>query len=189
MLHLWLLQQIDDAAALGRTAAAGHLFDVSGKAIIECQFLAALDRAFAHIEDVAAGIPGAEVGVATVIDDLSAAAAHGTIECPVIVEREEIGDGAVAAALGLFAADAFAGVLNHFAVGRNTLPGIDSTPVNLRFPNGELELRVTRVDGWFLDENGSHVYLWFNKLYRRNGLWRNFFEKIGSADQKYQSAA
>src|ERR1035437_5690808 len=78
--RLSLLHQVDDAAAGLGAAAALHLFDVPGEAVVHHQFLAAANGALADVEDVALGVHGAEIGVTTVVDDLGAAAAERAIE-------------------------------------------------------------------------------------------------------------
>src|SRR5450759_4854259 len=159
-----LLGQVDDAAAGLGAAAALHLFDVLGEAVVHRQFLAAANGALAHVEDVALGVHGAEIGVATVVDDLGAAAAERAIERPVIVECEEVGDRSIAAPLGLAAADSLARVLDDLAPRGDGFPGVDPAPVDIGLADGELEPGVPWIDRRFSDENGSHD-LWFIRLY------------------------
>src|ERR1039458_7474029 len=96
-----MLEQVDDAAAVFGAAAALHLFDVLGEAVIHRQFLASADGALAHVEDVALDVHGAEIGIATVVDDLGARAAERPVERPIIVQREKVSDLPIAPPLGL----------------------------------------------------------------------------------------
>jgi hypothetical protein len=88
-----------------------------------------------------------------VIDVLSAATAHRAVERPVIVKREKVDHAPLllAAAPGLYPADAFAGVLDHLAARRDALGGIDAPPVNLRGLDFQPETRIGLIDGrsWF----------------------------------------
>ncbi len=92
-----------------------------------------------------------DIGLATVVDVLSAAAADGAVARPVVIEREKVRSCAPAPSLrrtGLFAADAFAGVLDDLAARRDALGGIDPPTVNLRGLDLEPEIRVVLINGW-----------------------------------------
>src|SRR5262249_20885593 len=81
--------------------------------------------------------------------EFSPAAAYRTVERPVVVQREQVDHLVlrIAAALGFFAADALAGVLDHFAARGNVLTCGDTPAVDLRAPDNQLETGVFRVDG------------------------------------------
>jgi len=90
--------------------------------------------------------PGAEVGVAGVIDVFGSAAADRAIETPVAVDGEQVDEiGRFGAALGLLAADAFAGVLDDLALGRDALAGVDAPTMNFGLGNAQLKAGVPRV--------------------------------------------
>src|ERR1035438_1624224 len=113
-----LLRQVDHAAAGLGAASALHPFDVLVEAVVHRQLLAAPDGALAHVEDVALQVHGAQIGIATMVDDLGARAAERAVERPVIVQREEVSHRPIAPPLGLAAADSLARVLDDLAAGR-----------------------------------------------------------------------
>src|SRR5450432_1084817 len=136
------LLQIDCPAAGFGAAAARHGPDVLRETVVHRQFFTEPDRPLAHIEDVSSEGPGAQVGLATVIDDFGAGTAEGAVQGPVVVEREQVGDVARAALLGFAAADFFTRILDDFAAGRDALPGVDPAPVDPRSTDGEFEAGV-----------------------------------------------
>ncbi len=85
------------------------------------------------------------VGFATMIDDFCAAAAEGAVEGPIFIQREQIGVLALAAFFGFTAVEAFAGVLDHFAIRRDAFLGVNAKAVNLRFANREFEFSVLGI--------------------------------------------
>ena len=135
-----------DAAATGRTAGArGSIADIL-EVVIDGEFFAGFDRAQTHVNDVALHDARDHVGLTTVIDDFRAAAAEGAIEGPVFVEREQVGVLALAALLGFAAIEAFAGVLDHLAVGGDAFFGVDAETVNLGFANREFVAGVLGIN-------------------------------------------
>jgi len=61
--------EIDGAAAFRGAATARHFLDLLGEQVIHREFFAGLDGALAEVEDVALEDAGAEVGIATVVDE------------------------------------------------------------------------------------------------------------------------
>src|SRR5215831_3550645 len=116
--------EIDGTAAALGPAQARDLLDIGGEAVVYGEFLPWMNHPAAHVEDVPLEIPGAQVGLAAMIDDLCAAAAHCAVEGPVVVQSEEIRQITSAAALGLAAADLLSRVLDHLPVGWYLLNGI-----------------------------------------------------------------
>lgn len=101
--------------------------------------------------------PGAQIGVAGVIDVLGSAAAYRTIDGPIIVEGEEIVHGARIALPGFGAADALSGVLDDFAASRDGLFGEDAVAVDGRRSDAEAETDVFRVEARGLGIEASDV--------------------------------
>lgn len=90
--------------------------------------------------------PGAQIGVAGVIDVLGSAAAYRTIDGPIIVEGEEIVHGARIALPGLGTADALTGVLDDLAAAGDEFFGEDAVAVDGRRSDAEAETDVLRVE-------------------------------------------
>src|ERR1022692_3383169 len=151
-----LLRQVDHAAAGLGAASALHPFDVLVEAVIHRQLLAAADGALANVEDVALQVHGAQVGIATVVDDLGARAAECAVERPVIVQREQVSHRPSVPPLGLAAADSLARVLDDLAPSRDGFLGVDPAPVDLGLAYGESELGQSWIDRRCLDEHASH---------------------------------
>lgn len=114
-------QQVDGAPAIPGAAQTRDALDVFGKTIIDGQLFAPPYRPLTHVENMLLEVPGTQVRIATMVDDFGPAAAERSVERPVIIEREEIGDVAIPAPFGFPAADLFAGVLNDLATRWNWL--------------------------------------------------------------------
>ncbi len=79
------------------------------------------------------------------IDVFGSRAAHGSIDCPIVIQSKEIDEiGRLSPALRLDTADSFARVFDHLASGRNGLASVDSPAVNPG--RGELQGKI-RVFG------------------------------------------
>src|SRR5437879_5468285 len=87
---------------------------------------------------------------------LRSAGAERAVERPIIVEGEEVSDGAISPPLGLAAADSLACVLDDFPLRRDGLLGIDPAPVNFGLADGKFKLSVSWIDRRFPDQNGCH---------------------------------
>ena len=135
------LFEVDGPAAQSRPAFAGYVFNVFGEMVIDGQLLAFADRAAAHVKNMAFPDNGDNVRVAAVVDVFGAAAAHGAVESPVIIEREQIDHPRllIAAPLRLAAADAFSGVLDDLPSRGNVFAGVNPPPVDLRRPDQQSE--------------------------------------------------
>ena len=148
---LTLLDPINHAAAVLSAAPALHHVDLIGEAVIDGQLLACANRALAHIENVPTLDAGEEIRIATVIDDLRAAAPERTVEGPVVVESKQVGDRSRAAPFGFTAVDPFTGILDHLAPRGNTLERVNAAAVDRGSANFHAEARVLRIDRWILD--------------------------------------
>ena len=143
-----LALEVDRPAAALALAATADMLDPIREAVVDGELLAAADGALADVENVPLEDAGAEVRVATVVDDFGAGTAHRAIDGPVIVDAEQVGDRSLAAAPGLVAVEALAGVFDHLAVGGYRLERVHPAMVNPRLANLQPETRVPRVDGW-----------------------------------------
>ena len=143
-----LLQKINRAPADGRAAFTGILLNVLREVVVHRELLALANRLSAHIENVLAADYRHDIRVAAMIDVLRAASAHGPVERPVVVEREQVDHAPLflAAAPGLAAADALACVFDHFAARRNVFARVDAPSMDLRSPDNQTELCVPLVD-------------------------------------------
>ena len=140
---------VHHAAAFRRATMTRDFRKVPLESIVREQFLARLNPAAAEEEQAPANPANGKIGVATVIDELGAAAAHRTIERPVFVQREEVRQFRLAAAQGLAAADALAGVLDYFTAGGNRLGGVDAPSVDGRGTQLQPKAGMLGVDpGW-----------------------------------------
>ena len=63
----------------GRSASAWNLWDVVAKTVIRCEFLPGFNRPYAVHEYVIPNAPVLHVRIATVIDNLGAAAAYRSV--------------------------------------------------------------------------------------------------------------
>src|ERR1700683_2862400 len=151
-----LFLHVNYAAAAFRSTSARYAFDLIGKPVIHGQFLAGLDRPLAPVEYMPTYDARPQIGVATVIDNLRAAAAHRAVEGPVVVQSEQVGEVALPADLGLAPADALAGVFHNFAPCRNSLQSVDAAAVDFGRPDFQLEAGVPRVDDWGFHESRGH---------------------------------
>jgi len=140
---LLLLRFPDRARARRRTAGAGKRPDILVEIVVYSQLLAPADGAQAYIEDVAFQDAAHQIGIAAMIDDLGAAAAHRTIQRPIGIHGEQVGIIAVAPDLRLFAIQPLAGIFDHLTIGWYTLAGEDSVPVDLRTP--DLKLKTSEL--------------------------------------------
>src|SRR5581483_7616687 len=116
------------------------------------------------IQDMAAENPRVEVGFAAVIDDFGAAASYRAVNRPVVVQRKQVGDGTLAAPLGLPPADLLARVFDDLPSLGDPLEGIYPAPVDCGLPNYHPVAGETWIDRGRLDEGRCHS----NAFYRRS---------------------
>jgi hypothetical protein len=98
--------------------------------------------------------PADQVGLATVIDDFSAAPADGAIDAPIIVKHKQV---RVVRILCLSPVEPFAHIFDHFTVSRNQLTRVDPVAMNFGLPDGELEDRVAGIDKRSFYQSFSHT--------------------------------
>src|ERR1022692_2332688 len=143
--------------AVWAAAPAAHAaFHVLTEPVVDRQFPAPPDRPLAHVEDVVLENAGIQVGLATVVDDLGARAAHRSIDRPVIVEGEQVGQRTVAAALSLTPVDLLTRVFDDLVPGGNVLAGINAPAMDSGFPDRQLETCVAGIDYRGFDESCGH---------------------------------
>jgi hypothetical protein len=126
--------QVDRAPAARRAAATCHFIDVIGEVVVDGELFTFTDRTPAHKEDVTLANDSRKIGIARVVDVLGTAAADGAVERPVVIESEQIDHARlfVAAALGFFAADPLASILDHFTAFGDVLTGVNAPAVDFR---------------------------------------------------------
>src|SRR5258708_14634770 len=109
---------VDGSAAIGGPTVTGHFLSGPCEPVIDQKFFAGLNTAQAEVEDTTAPDLSDQIRIAGVINILSAAAALGAIEPPILIDRKQKVQLARRAALGLAPADALSGVLDDLGAGR-----------------------------------------------------------------------
>ena len=145
-----MLFDVDGASALGRAAFAGNLVDVLGKVVIHGEFFPFLDVASCHVEDMALGDQGSDIGIATMIDVFGPASSYGTINGPVTVKGEQINHGTllIAAPPCFPAINLLPQVFNDLSSFRNVFVCKDAMPVDAGRPNRNFETGVLGINLW-----------------------------------------
>ena len=146
MLSLFL--NVDGATASGGAARTGYLLHILIEMVIDRQLLARENDTHTHVEDMFLIHPGADVRFAAVINKLRAAAAGRSVQRPIFIERENIVQRTLRPNLGFLAADPFARILNHLAIGGDALTCEHTPPVNSGRFNDQQETSVPLVYRW-----------------------------------------
>jgi hypothetical protein len=117
-------------------AEATDLLGSPSEIVVDGEFLTRLDHAKAYVQNVTLHHTADQVGLATVIDDFSAAPIDGAIDAPVIVKHKQV---RVVRMLCLSPVEPFARIFDHFTVGRNQFARVDAVAMNFGLPDRELE--------------------------------------------------
>jgi hypothetical protein len=147
----------DRAPAFRRAARARKRPDVFAEVVIHRQLLARFNDAQAHVQHMPLHDAAHQIGIAAMVDDLGAAAAHRPVQGPVTVHGKQVGVIAVAAVFGFLPVQALAGVLNDLALGRNPLTGENSVAMDFGPPDHQLETGALWIELGRRNEISSHV--------------------------------
>src|SRR5205814_1959498 len=82
--------QLDSAPARLGSARARRAVTGGREMVVDGEFLTGLNRAAANVKDVTLHHTADQVRIATVVNDLRPAAAHGSIEGPIVIYREQV---------------------------------------------------------------------------------------------------
>lgn len=84
-----LVEQVDGAAALGGATTTDYALLILGKMVVERKLVALLNILNRKVQDATADDARFRIGIAGVIYEFSPAAAFGTVQIPVGINREE----------------------------------------------------------------------------------------------------
>lgn len=147
----------EGAAAPRRSASAGHPPDFDRVTVTHCQFFAGGDSPEAEQVKPTVDAQPAQVGLAGVIDELSAASARAAVHTPIGIHCRDVGIIGGAYLHGILVPEVFTGVFDYPAVSRNFLQRKNPITMQRGIGHPEAEAGRLRIDLARFGKNCFHL--------------------------------